>query len=346
MHDFRKWGLLAFVSLGFAVLLQIAGFPAAFLMGPMVVAICFAARGLRLSVARPFMLFSQGVIGVLVASALDPKIIQVIGKNSISVVFVLLTTVVFSTFAGWILARSGRLPGTTAAWGCAPGAASGMITLAEEHGADPRLVALMQFLRVTLVIILATLISRLVFDVDVSGEGRKSSNLFEIGSLFDFLATLGCILIGSFVAKAFGIPSGGVFLPMTVAFAAQYFGLLTITLPPFLLYTAFTLIGLWVGLKFDRDTVIEAMRLLPIMLVGAVSLIGLCGLSAAILVWLVDIDPLTAYLATTPGALEAVTIIAVSSNADISFILAMQTARLLVVIVSGPILARMISRLI
>ena len=345
LRQIRIWIFLIPASVGAACFLQFTGFPAAFLMGPMLVAIVFAARGTKLSVARPLMLFSQGVIGVLVASALDLNILKVLGDNILSVLLVITTTVIFSTFAGWLLAKSKRLPGTTAAWGCAPGAASGMITLAEEFGADPRLVALMQFLRVSMVIVLATVISRLIFDVNASPKLEASSYFFELWQLPDFLFTLGAIIGGSSVARAFGVPSGGVFIPMVLAFGLQNFGLMKITLPTALLYTAFTLIGLWVGLKFDRETVFKAIRLLPTMLVGTISLILLCGISAAILVWLVGVDPLTAYLATTPGALEAVTIIAVSSNADVSFILSIQTARLLIVIMTGPMLAKMICRI-
>jgi uncharacterized protein len=83
-----------------------------------------------------------------------------------------------------------------------------------------------------------------------------------------------------------------------------------------------------------------------VMLAGIISLILLCGLSAAMLVWLVDTDPLTAFLATAPGGLDAIAIIAVDSNADMSFVLALQTVRLFVVIVTGPMLAKLICRLV
>ena len=82
------------------------------------------------------------------------------------------------------------------------------------------------------------------------------------------------------------------------------------------------------------------------MLIGTLTLILLCCLSAVMLVWLVGTDPLTAFLATVPGGLDAIAIIAVDSNADISFVLALQTVRLFVVIVTGPLLAKMICRLI
>jgi membrane AbrB-like protein len=137
-----------------------------------------------------------------------------------------------------------------------------------------------------------------------------------------------------------------VFVPLIFAAVMQGTGLITITLPPWLLVTAFSLIGWWVGLRFARETVLYALRALPVMLAGIIALILLCGLSAAMLVWLIDTDPLTAFLATSPGGLDAIAIIAVGSNADVSFVLALQTVRLLVVIVTGPMLAKLICRLV
>ena len=55
-------------------------------------------------------------------------------------------------------------------------------------------------------------------------------------------------------------------------------------------------------------------------------------------------DLLTAVLATSPGGLDSVAIIAVGSKADVSFVLAVQTLRLFVVLLTGPLLAKCISR--
>ena len=73
-------------------------------------------------------------------------------------------------------------------------------------------------------------------------------------------------------------------------------------------------------------------------------MIGVCGLLAVLLVYAAGIDPLTAYLATSPGGMDAVAIIAASSNVDIAFVMAMQSLRFLIVLVAGPPLARFIAK--
>jgi len=59
---------------------------------------------------------------------------------------------------------------------------------------------------------------------------------------------------------------------------------------------------------------------------------------------LLHIDLLTAYLATSPGGLDTVAIIAAGSRVDIAFVMAMQTLRLFTILLTGPTMARFISR--
>jgi uncharacterized membrane protein AbrB (regulator of aidB expression) len=58
------------------------------------------------------------------------------------------------------------------------------------------------------------------------------------------------------------------------------------------------------------------------------------------------IDPLTAYLATSPGGADSVAIIAASSNVDAAFVMSMQTLRFLGVLLAGPALARFVTSLV
>ncbi|HEY5832290.1 MAG TPA: AbrB family transcriptional regulator, partial [Hyphomicrobiaceae bacterium] len=83
---------------------------------------------------------------------------------------------------------------------------------------------------------------------------------------------------------------------------------------------------------------------LPQVLLATFVIIGFCGLLAWILVHAAGIDPLTAYLATSPGGMDSVAIIAASSNVDLSFVMALQTVRLAIVLIVGPPLARFISQ--
>jgi membrane AbrB-like protein len=85
------------------------------------------------------------------------------------------------------------------------------------------------------------------------------------------------------------------------------------------------------------------MRALPAVFGSLVALIAACGAFAVLLVWLGGVDPLTAYLATSPGGADSVAIIAANSDVDLPFVMAMQAGRFLVVLATGPALARFIA---
>ena len=92
-------------------------------------------------------------------------------------------------------------------------------------------------------------------------------------------------------------------------------------------------------------TVRYVLRVLPQLLAATAVLVLLCCGSAALLVATLHVDALTAYLATTPGGLDSVTVIALSSGANAPLVLAIQALRLFVVLLTAPWLAKLIVRI-
>jgi len=75
----------------------------------------------------------------------------------------------------------------------------------------------------------------------------------------------------------------------------------------------------------------------------AALLLALCGGLGVLLGRYAHVDAMTAYLAMSPGGLDAVAIIAASIHLDMPFVMALQTARILLVILIGPSLARLLA---
>ena len=161
------------------------------------------------------------------------------------------TTIVAGGLVGWGLTRLAVLPGTTAAWGSSPGAASAMVAMAEEYGADARLVAFMQYLRVVVVVLTASLVARLILGHPAPTVAQADLPLLP--PLLPLLATLAVAGIGAVTGRWLRIPAGTLLVPMTLGAVLQATGTLEITLPPWLLIAAYTALGWYVGLGFDRE---------------------------------------------------------------------------------------------
>jgi uncharacterized protein len=337
------WLALIAVSLGAAAGLQRLGVPGSALIGPMLVAIIAAVTGLvDLRVPRQLFTAAQAIIGCLIAQTFTPPVVVSIVHDWFAMVLVVGTTIAAAAVAGWLLARFGTLPAETAAWGSAPGGASAMTALSADYGADPRLVAFMQYLRVTIVVLSAGAVARLLLPHGAHVVLARFDHFDPSG----WLATLAIAAVGAWAAIRVRVPAGALLGPMVLGALLHGTGLVRIDVPWWALDAAYLTIGLAVGLLYTRATVRYALRALPELLVSTGVLVALCCASAALLVATVHVDALTAYLATTPGGLDSVTAIATGSGADAPLVLAVQALRIFVVILTGPPIARLIARVV
>jgi membrane AbrB-like protein len=106
--------------------------------------------------------------------------------------------------------------------------------------------------------------------------------------------------------------------------------------------TAFAVIGLYIGLRFERDTIKSIGRLITPVLISIVALIAGCFALAWVLHLTAGVSLLDAYLATTPGGLYAVLPIAFGSGADATFVLAVQGLRVLVMVLAAPAVVKLL----
>ena len=120
-------------------------------------------------------------------------------------------------------------------------------------------------------------------------------------------------------------------------------GAIEIELPKWLLAGTYALLGWSVGLHFTPSILAHAVRAIPKILLSVTLLIAFCGGLAYVLTRTLGIDALTAYLATSPGGMDSIAIIAASTPVDVPFVMALQTIRFLVIVTVGPSVARMVA---
>jgi membrane AbrB-like protein len=95
-------------------------------------------------------------------------------------------------------------------------------------------------------------------------------------------------------------------------------------------------IGLNVGLRFERDTLPHlrgcSRRCFPPVVAVTVA----CAALAVPLVLALEIDPLSAYLAPTPGGISAVLVTSLDTGANSTVVFTSQLLRLLLVSAAAP----------
>ena len=340
-HTFLQWGVIGVLSLVFLTLLEACHLPAALLLAPMIAGILFSAAGGTVRVPDFFYAGAQGVVGCMIARSLPLSNLTEAAHDWPVFAAGVGSTVVVAATLGWLLTRWRVLPGTTAIWGSSPGAASSMVVMAEAFGADVRLVAFMQYLRVMCVAGTASLVASLA----MTGAGHTPApiNWFPPVDAMRLAATLAIAFCGAAAGKIFRVPAGALMVPLVLTSVLTWTGVLTVELPPWLLAISYALFGWSIGLRFTRDIFLHAARATPRLILAIATLIAICGGFGLILSRLAGLDPLTAYLATSPGGADSVAIIAASSKVDVPFVMTMQMVRFVVVLATGPALARFLA---
>ena len=342
------WMVLGVGSLLAGLFAQGVGLPAGWLVGPMLVALALALVWEKHpSVPRWGRIASLAVVGGVLASAFRPSVLPLIASHWLPVSLVICVTLLLSLGAGLLLSSLVRIDRKTAALGALPGAASGMLAMSDPLGADARLVALMQYTRVVVVVVTATLVGRLMTGAasqPASGQALQSSpegvDLLVQGTLQTYAVTVLVAVLGAWAGTRLRLPAGALLGPLILGVALAELGVMHLAWPPGVPQAAYLVLGLWVGLLFDGASVKRAGRLFPFVLASAVGLVLACAVLGWTFAALTGIDGMTAYLATTPGGIESVAIVALGTGADAPLVLAVQMLRLLAVVFAGSLLGR------
>ncbi len=346
MRPWGRWLVLAVVSAVFVVVLERLGVPAALLLGSMLAAALAGVFDARLRVPAIGFRVTQAVVASLVASAITPDIAARFLADWPLFLGVVMATMLASMVIGWCISRAHLLPGSTGIWGSSPGGAAAMVLMAEAFGADARLVAFMQYLRVACVTLAAAVIAALWTDT-ATGWPRAvtGGGVFPAFAAQQWLVTGGLVLLGLVAAKIRSLPGAGFIAPMVTGAVLTSQGLAP-ALPPWLLAASYVVLGWSIGLGFTLAVLRIALKALPLILGSIATLMLFCGGLALLLVWTLGLDPLTAYLATSPGGLDAIAAIAAASHhVDLAFVMALQTVRFVIVVAVSPFLARLVVRL-
>jgi membrane AbrB-like protein len=334
-----QWVCLLVASVVFVGILEALHLSAALLLGPMIAGMAVGSSGGHIRVNDTVFAGTQAIIGCMIARAIPVSILHEAAVEWHVFALGVGSTIAMATLLGWTLTRWRVLPGTTAIWGSSPGGAAAMTVMSGAYGADIRLVGFMQYLRVLCVTTVASLVASTVG----GGHPAAAPVWFPAINGISFAETLAVAVLGLIAAKVFQIRAGALIAPLIASGVLANTGVMHIELPQWLLASSYALLGWAIGLRFTREILIYAARALPSVLSATLVLIAACAGVGMILVKTAGVDPLTAYLATSPGGLDAVSIIATDSKVDVPFVLSMQFVRIMIVLAVGPWLARFLA---
>ena len=311
--------------------------PAPHVLVSVVIGLVAASTGLmRRTVPKHLHTAAQAVTGVIIGTFLNIRALGAAGGSLLPLLAVTLATLVLSLVGGLMLARRTGLDQRTASLGMVAGGSAAIVSAAEDLGADARMVAFMQYLRLTLVVLTMPLLVRFVFAPGVGqfhalGAKEVEVPFSMVGMLFLVVAAPAGYLLG----KLLRMPAPALLGPVLLAAIATVAGI-GVYPPEVFREIAFNVIGLEVGLRLNREALRAMGRMLPKVLLFVLTITGICALLGYLVTLVTSISPADAYLATTPGGINAVLAIASTVHANVALVFTVQTLRLFAMVLLAP----------
>ena len=337
--------MLLAVTAGVTVPLTLVGVPSAALFAALVVGIALALLSWGPArVPRPLGLAAQGTLGVYIGTMVQDDALAALGDDWAIVLGIGVSTLVLSVAAGALLGLRRDVTPLTGSLSLVAGGASGLVAIARELGGDDRVVAVLQYLRVGLITASMPVVVTLIYHADRSRPPVADSGQDPVAPWYLSVGMLvALVLVGSTLGRLIRLPGAGLLGPLALTVALEISGLsYGLSVPVVLVQAGYALIGWQAGLAFTRESLRAVGRLLP----AAVALIVLLGVATAglgvLLSRVADLTLLEGYLATSPGGVYAVLATAVETGSNVTFIIAAQVVRILLMLFAAPLLARVV----
>lgn len=312
--------------------------PVGWLLGPMVAGILFVAWSGRPQPLRPgYSMAGQAILGVASGVGFPLATLKLAAVHGAPLVLAVVITGGLSLLNGYLLWRWAGVDRATGFMGSLPGAASSMVAMSDEMGADAVVVAVLQYLRLLLVVFLAPLAVGAVFPAQSAGAAVATADALPMAPWWlNGLILVASAGLGAQVGRRLKLPSPTFLGPFLVSLPLTWTLPYHFAMPAPLFAVGLLLLGLSIGVRFD---VPMARRLGKVALIESALVIGLIG-GCLLIGWLfhlwTGVDTMTAVLGSTPGGMEVMISSALQLGGDPGLVLAMQMTRYLLILLIGP----------
>jgi uncharacterized protein len=289
-------------------------------------------------------LAAQGVLGVYTAMMLHSVSLDALGSHWPIVVGVAFGTLALSIVGGALLGLHRGISPLTGGLALVAGGSSGLVAIARELGGDDRVVAAVQYFRVALITAAMPFVVSVFYHRAETRQVMQGETNF-LPWYFGMPAIAAIIVVGAAAARSVRLPGAGLLGPMAIGIVLEISHVSERIAVPMVLVQAAIMLVVWQSvLGFTRESLRAIKRILP----SAFALIMVLNLASAglgvLLAREAGLSMLDGYLATSPGGVYAVLGTAVGSGSNVTFVMASQVIRIVLMLFAAPLVARLFLR--
>jgi len=340
------------VPAGFALLIGLAGglvakwlgLPLPMLLGSLIAVGAAAIGGLSIGGIAPRVPVKLRdwfipVIGLSIGSAFSPGIFEQAVTWWPSVIALLVYLPAAHLISFTLARRLSGIDRVTAFYGCAPGGFIEAVTLGEEAGADPAVLAMLQFMRLVLTIVLVPLLFTILTGSAVGSAGGMVIGTGAALSAAEWAMMAAAGVIGVVAGKAIRLPAALVTGPIILSGAIHLVGWVEGGVPGWLIQIVQLFVGITLGIRFLGRSPIIIVAAAKVSAVAVFAVLCLAGVASALLSGLVGERWEAVFLAYAPGGLAEMTLIALSLETSVIFVSLHHVLRIILTVVQIRLLA-------
>lgn len=332
---------LALGALGGAVFAWLA-LPLPWMLGAMTIVMLASIGGARVHLPRGLRDVMIAVLGVLLGSSFTPELLASIGQWRWTMLGLVVSTGLM-TAIGYLYGRHViGLDRATSFYAGAPGGQVEMITLGEQAGGDVRVIALSQTIRILTVVFTVPIWFRYggAFDAGAAAPWIGFTDLRVV----DLVVLALCAVIGPFVGKWLRLPAGMLIGPMILSAIVHLTGLTQGAPPSLLVIAAQIVIGSANGARFDGVPIARVAKALAQAVPMALLMVACAVIVAFATANWTGLPAAQLVLTYAPGGIAEMNLVALVLGLDVAFVATHHIARVVMVLLLVPIIARLALR--
>lgn len=346
----RQLLIILFLGIIFGLLGDWFNLPIAWLLAPMLVGIIFALiKGNAQNIPSSFNLVGQGIIASVTASRFSFDTLHTAIDYCLPIAMCIIITGSLSLLNAYLITKFTDIDFNTSFLGCIPGAGVSLVAMSEDTGADAIAVAVLQYLRILMVSFIVPIFAGLYFHdslpqapVSITISHTDTEPILTL--IFNLILISLITALGMWLGKKINLPSASFLGPfLSCLFLFSFFPNLA-NIPSFIFTIGLFLLGLCIGIKFEKQIVKKLFKAVIINILLVFILILACLLVGYGFHLITKVDTMTAILGSTPGGISAMMATVIELGGDSGLVLTMQMTRMLLILTLTPFFGLILRR--
>jgi len=347
--DFRLLLYFPFGLLG-GICAYVIGAPMPFMLGGIFGAASFVLyyerNGAQLpKLSRWVRLIFMSIIGAMIGSRFSPELLSILPQYWISGLAIIPFILLAHGGSYAILRGLGKYEKLDAYFASLPGGIIDSAALAEEAGADLRIVTAQHFIRIIMVVVSIPLLFLFVGGSAVGSLGGQSMAAAGY-DILDVIWILAIALIGLMVGRLTNLPVSHMMGPLLFALILSVTGVVSIDIPNWMTDAAQFMVGTALGAQFSGMSRKLLMKGLGMGLLAGTYMLTLGATFAAILTQFVPAKFEALFVSFAAGGLAEMSLIALSLNFNPIVVALHHLARIFMTIWIGMLLSKHVFKLV